>query len=91
VYLQTTKENEMKINTLKAGDIVTTSPNVDATVYTVAEVNKYNAIVQWMEGAMHCSQGCDISLLRLATKDQIKYAEAKGWKILTAEEVVSWI
>jgi len=81
----------MKINTLKAGDLVTLSPNVDASVYTVAEVNKHNVIIQWIEGAMHCSYGCDVGILCLATKAQIKYAEAKGWKILTAEEVVSWI
>ena len=81
----------MKINTLKTGDIVTASSNVDASLYTVAEVNKHNVILQWMEGSMHCSQGCDVGILSLATKDQIKYAKAKGWKILTAEEIVSWI
>ena len=79
------------VTKIETGDIVTASPNVDATLYTVAEVNKHNAILQWIENNRHCSQGCDIGTLRLATKDQIKYAEAKGGKILGAEEIVSWI
>jgi len=79
------------VTKIETGDIVTASPNVDATLYTVAEVNKNNVILQWIENNRHCSQGCDVGILSLATKDQIKYAKAKGWKILGAEEIVSWI
>lgn len=80
----------IKHTDLYIGQLVVVTEHPETQVYTVAAIAGHVAILQWQEGAGHCSQGHDKYGLLKPTLQQIEYSIAANGPLVSTKELVEW-
>jgi hypothetical protein len=84
-------QKRIKKSDLYVGQLVVVTDHPETQVYTVAAVGEGNvAILQWMEGTSHCSQGHDAFSLSKPTLEQIEYSIAANGALLSVDKILEW-
>jgi hypothetical protein len=82
---------KIKREDLYVGQLVVVTEHPHTQVYTVAEIGKHIAILQWYEGSMLCSCGHDVHSFIEPSITQIENSIKLNGPLVSLKEIVDWM